>query len=863
MKLKIWAILLVLINFITVSAIPETVEEALSSINITAEIPKDANANTTTATTTTLPATDNTATAASATDTNTGGNGDDPLSDTTTASNNSEQPAAQTTAVTDTTAATTTTATQATDTAPQISEPDLTNLINLLGDQARVTEFKNNLELIQKAEAPPTSEETKALIDANQVTTSIIGQLRNANKQIYTSIIKLPEAKLQIAPVKRIKDETAEGGYRNVRQWNTLLIYLFGSFAGIWLGWMVLDRVFSFFHRYLLDAPRARKILPFLVRCAIRVILVFLPIVILYYATRYITSQLLSEDKALQLTIAEFTRPLIWLFLLDAIIRLALAPRHPRYRLISCRNGVAKWLMNRMYRVGFTFFLVLLSYALIEIPRPPSSSINYLVQCTTGVIYMISLISFTLALRRVVSLYYSVYRGKFKNNQMIWLYDWMADFWYFPIILFLVSIGFYWFLDIRNREIWLIYNTIGPFIYFIILLAGINLISYLSNKFIKRVESKNDHSRKLKKQAETLTSVINSVATFSIFAMVIMYIMVVIAGIGFNSVGWIKTERGSKFVNVMVSLVAIGIVWMLIKEITNTFLDRYLSTTNDEGEYINDNSRMRTVLPLLKNLFLISISIFFILMALSVIGVNITPFLAGAGVLGIAIGFGSQKLVADFITGVFFLIEDTMQVGDVVQASGFTGTIEQLSIRSLKLRDAEGSVHTIPFSSIDNVTNLTKEFSYAVVTIGVGYRENVDYVMEVLADIGAKMLNDAPWSYYIMEELEILGVDSLADSAVNIKVRFKARPGKKWSVSRELLRRVKNRFDELDIEIPFPHTTLYFGVDKQGKAPPAHIRVSEEPLDENAYVEETTQQQKKKKPVVIDSDVPDDLGEGN
>lgn len=856
MKCKIWAVLLILVNIIAVSATPETVGEALSSINISAETPKNADtatsdtataatATTDTATVTTPPVTDTA---------NPGGNSENPAV-TTTATNNIDTTSSQTTTATDTAAADTATAASAT---PQISEPDLTNLINLLGDQARVTEFKNNLELIQKAEAP--AEEEKATLDANTVTTGIIGQLRNANMQLYKSIISLPDAKIQIAPVKRIKDETAEGGYRNVRQWKTLLIYLFGSFAGIWLGWLILNRIFSVFQHYLLDTAKARKILPFLIRCVIRVALVFLPIVILFYLTRYIMNQLLVDNKALQLTIAEFTRPLIGLFLLDGIIRLAIAPYHPRYRLISCRNIVAKWLMNRIYRVGFTFFLVLLSYALIEIPRPPSASINYLIQCVTGIIYILSLISFTLALRRVVSLYYSVYREKFKNNQMIWLYDWMADFWYFPIIFFLTAIGFYWFLDIRNREIWLIYNTAGPFIYFILLLAGIHLSEYLSDKFIKRFESKSEQNRKHKKQAETMTSVIKSIATFSIFAMIVMYIFVVFAGLGFDSLNWIKTERGSKFINVMVSLIVVGIVWTLIKEITNTFMDRYLSTTNEEGEYINDNSRMRTVLPLLKNIFLIAVSIFFILMALSVIGINITPFLAGAGVIGIAIGFGSQKLVSDFITGVFMLIEDTMQVGDVVQVNGFSGTIEHLSIRTLQLRDVEGSVHTIPFSAIDNVTNLTKDFAYAVITVGVGYRENVDHVMEVLAKIGEEMIQEAPWSFYIMEELEIMGVDSLADSSVNIKVRFKARPGKKFSLVREFNRRVKNRFDELDIEIPFPHMTLYFGVDKHGKAPPAHIRYHEEPLEGTAYTEEPPKKVKTKS-VIIDSDVIDDDGE--
>jgi moderate conductance mechanosensitive channel len=208
---------------------------------------------------------------------------------------------------------------------------------------------------------------------------------------------------------------------------------------------------------------------------------------------------------------------------------------------------------------------------------------------------------------------------------------------------------------------------------------------------------------------------------------------------------------------------------------------------------------------------------------LSQLGVNIGPLLAAAGVLGVAVGFGSQKLVQDVITGFFILLEDAFAVGDVIQVGSYSGAVEAVSIRNVRLRDLAGTVHTIPFSTITSVSNLTRDFSFHVFDMGIAYRENVDQVMETLRAIGSEMRSDTYFRNLILDEPEVFGLDSFGDSAVVIKGRIKTRPIKQWEVGREFNRRVKKRFDELGIEIPFPHRTLYFGVDKDGKAPPAHL----------------------------------------
>jgi small conductance mechanosensitive channel len=189
----------------------------------------------------------------------------------------------------------------------------------------------------------------------------------------------------------------------------------------------------------------------------------------------------------------------------------------------------------------------------------------------------------------------------------------------------------------------------------------------------------------------------------------------------------------------------------------------------------------------------------------------------------LAVGFGSQKLVQDVITGAFILFEDAISVGDVVRVAGQSGVVEAISIRSIRLRDVSGNVHTIPFSTVDTVTNMTKEFSYYVLEVGVAYREDTDQVIEVLRAILDDMRQDPDLGEFITAPLDVLGVDKFADSAVIIKARIKTLPIKQWGVGREFNRRMKKRFDELGIEIPFPHSTVYFGVDKTGTAPPVRV----------------------------------------
>lgn len=234
-------------------------------------------------------------------------------------------------------------------------------------------------------------------------------------------------------------------------------------------------------------------------------------------------------------------------------------------------------------------------------------------------------------------------------------------------------------------------------------------------------------------------------------------------------------------------------------------------------------ARMNTLAPIIRNIALVVFMTMFSLILLSELGINVLPLLAGAGILGIAIGFGAQAMVKDFISGFFIIFEDLIQVGDVANLAGHTGVIERLTIRKAQLRDFQGNVYTVPYGEITTITNMTKDFSFYVFDMGVAYREDTDKVIEAMKEVDEVMRADPEYKDFILEPLEVVGVDSFGDSAVVIKARVKTLPVKQWFVGRGYNRMFKYKFDELNIEIPFPHQTIYFGQDHKGKAPALHI----------------------------------------
>ena len=220
--------------------------------------------------------------------------------------------------------------------------------------------------------------------------------------------------------------------------------------------------------------------------------------------------------------------------------------------------------------------------------------------------------------------------------------------------------------------------------------------------------------------------------------------------------------------------------------------------------------RIRTLSRVVRYVLTVIVSVVTGLLILGEFGISVAPILGAAGVVGIAVGFGAQSLVKDYFTGFFLLLENQIRIGDVVEAGGKAGLVEELTLRYLRLRDYSGNVHYIPNGNISVVTNMSLEYAYAVIDVGVAYAEDIDRVMEVMGRVGQALRQDPKFAAKIVEAFEIAGVDTLADSAVVIRCRFRVMPLEQWNVRREFLRRIKQAFDQEGIEIPFPHRKLIY-----------------------------------------------------
>ena len=400
----------------------------------------------------------------------------------------------------------------------------------------------------------------------------------------------------------------------------------------------------------------------------------------------------------------------------------------------------------------------------------------------------------------------------------------LADIWHVLALLYLVGVFATWVLELAGGFAFVARATLAS----LVVLALAKLADVIVVKLLARLFRLRDETRARYPGLEARANLYLPVARTVIRAVVwIIAAVAVLQAWGIDVVAWLASDAGRTVIATVVQVAVVIVGALLLLELVNAAVERYLARDDAGRAGGMRPQRIRTLLPLLRNVLRAAVAVFVVLIVLSELGIDIAPLLAGAGIVGLAIGFGAQKLVQDIITGLFILIEDTVGVGDVVNVAGHVGVVEAIPIRTIRLRDLAGTVHTVPFSEVTTIENLTEDYSYAVIDVGVAYREDTDEVVALLEQVADELRADADHAANILEPLEVLGVDALADSAVVIKVRLKTVPIKQWSVKREFNRRMKKLFDDHGIEIPFPHTTIYFGTDHDGAAPPAHVAVEQ------------------------------------
>jgi small-conductance mechanosensitive channel len=258
-------------------------------------------------------------------------------------------------------------------------------------------------------------------------------------------------------------------------------------------------------------------------------------------------------------------------------------------------------------------------------------------------------------------------------------------------------------------------------------------------------------------------------------------------------------------------LAIIAMAFLLIKVIAGIIKKavKMVVRSHKEGEPAAEQKREETLERIIVGTFVICILIVALLMILQQLGVKIGPLLAGAGIVGLAVGFGGQYLIRDLISGFFIVLENQYRIGDVVNLNSTGGVVEDITLRMTTLRDMDGTVHHIPHGEIKIVSNLSKRFSRVNINIGISYHEELDKVIGVINEVGRKMAADSYWSELIISPPQFLRVEDFGESAIILKIIGETLPIKQWEVSGELRKRIKQAFDREGIEIPLPQRVLH------------------------------------------------------
>jgi small conductance mechanosensitive channel len=393
----------------------------------------------------------------------------------------------------------------------------------------------------------------------------------------------------------------------------------------------------------------------------------------------------------------------------------------------------------------------------------------------------------------------------------------LGTVWHYLVILYVVAVFLVWLANPYGGLDFMMQATLRTLVAAGLGMAAAGIISHFISSGLRVPQSLRDRLPLLEARLNALVPAVLRAMRLAVLVAVLLSVVQIWGGL--NITAWFTSGIGQQASGAVASAVLILLVGGAIHVAAASWVEYRLNPNYGSVP----TPRETTLLALFRNAFTIALLLVGAMLVLSQLGVNIAPLLAGAGVLGLAIGFGAQKLVQDVITGAFIQFENAMNVGEVVNAAGIGGVVERLTIRSVSIRDLNGVLHIIPFSSVDKVSNLMRHFSYHVAEIGVAYRENIAEVKEAMQQ-AFELLQKTDHGENILDALEMHGITAFGDSAITVRARIKTLPGKQWAIGRAYNEIIKEVFDARGIEIPFPHMTLYMGEDKQGNAPPLNLR---------------------------------------
>lgn len=495
------------------------------------------------------------------------------------------------------------------------------------------------------------------------------------------------------------------------------------------------------------------------------------------------------------------------------VIRFVFAPHRKTLRLLPFSDDEAVyWARRLIFVVGLLGFGVRLAVPVVSVNLSVElgSSVRVTVVLVTIVYMLMIIMSSRVRVREAIIAYGRSFRDANFTRQIFHV---LAHLWHLIALAYVLAVMVAW---IRSplSAIETIADASGRSL--LIIFVGLWFIMMFSRIMRRGI----DLPKLFENALPTLENRLNSFLPRVCMVLRSLTVLAVIVGVlevwGVGSIFyWLWEGAGVALRNALISALIVVLVGFLLWLSFMSWIDMRLH----EQEGLVVSSRTRTLYKLFSNAVSILILVMFTLLALSELGVEIGPLIAGAGVVGLAVSFGSQKLVQDVITGAFIQLENAMNEGDFVELGGISGTVEQLSLRSVRLRDLAGTSHVIPFSSVSSVSNSTKDYGYAVAVIGVSYDTDIKEAKDAMVEAFQRLVA-TPDSASIIGDLEMHGITAFGDSAINIRARIKTSPGNQWAIGRAYNEHIKSVFDEREIDIPFPQVTYHVASDAPSAAPP-------------------------------------------
>jgi small conductance mechanosensitive channel len=484
---------------------------------------------------------------------------------------------------------------------------------------------------------------------------------------------------------------------------------------------------------------------------------------------------------------------------LALLTRIIFAPRSSELRLLPLPNALAtnidRWI-RRTARVAIYGYGISLATLFMGLPQSLVSFVMRLL----GLVVAALIVVLIMRLRHAIA----VLIRDAAAGSTLRLNTPVARYWHIPVLAYILVALFIWLARPGEAMAFLVRATVVTVALIGLAAAAVATANRMLGRWVQRASWLDRRGYAFRNRATRYlhaVRIILSVVAIGATALTMIEVW------GLDAVEWFDAIGGPRLVSGLLSIGIILVIAIAVWEAVSVVIERRLATADDGTlEGLRRAARLRTLMPLFDRITFIVLAACVILIGLSELGIDIAPLLAGAGVVGIAVGFGAQALVKDVLAGMSVILDGSMSVGDVVSVSDKSGVVEAMSLRALRLRDFDGTVHTIPFGEVTRFSNQTKDYSYAVVRIGVSYKADIGQVQTIIKEIVGRMRADPRYKAMILDDVELHGVDSFGDSAVIVLARVKVAPARQWTIMREFHVLLKAEFDRRGI--PYPQRTV-------------------------------------------------------